>query len=162
PGAAVESRYDHADRCVAHRHVVAVSPSAKQSQQEQRPGVARNVEYQHRKNEQEEIGFGEQLHHLKHVTLGSSTTHRPRQGQILQEGLKTDASGRVSRGSGTRMQRLLLRSMSPEMAPYRNWLRAEPRTARDGDVARKRTLLGPQTEGKKKTRQYGKVETTQG
>ena len=36
PGAAVESRYDHADRSVARRHSVASSPRAEQSQRKQR------------------------------------------------------------------------------------------------------------------------------
>jgi hypothetical protein len=53
---------------VARRHSVAASPRAEQSQRKQRQRIARNVEYQHRENEQGEIGFGEQLHHFKHVT----------------------------------------------------------------------------------------------
>ena len=68
PGAAVERRYDHADRSVAGRHSVASSAHAEQGQRNQRQRIARNVEYQHREGEQEQVGSGEQLHHFEHVT----------------------------------------------------------------------------------------------
>ena len=41
---------------------------AEQSQRNQRQRVARNVEYQHREGEQEQVGSGEQLHHFEHAT----------------------------------------------------------------------------------------------
>ncbi len=68
PGAAVESRYDHADRSAACGHSIAWSAHAEKSQRKQRQRIARNVEYQHREGEQQQIGSGEQLHHFEHVT----------------------------------------------------------------------------------------------
>src|SRR6266436_350011 len=73
PGAAVERRYDHADRSVACRRSLASTAHAEESQRKQRERVARNVEYQHGEGEQEQIGSGEQLHHFEHVT---SPCHR--------------------------------------------------------------------------------------
>ena len=57
---------------------IASSPHAEQSQRNQRQRIARNVEYQHREGEQEQVGSGEQLHHLEHVThLGRPTGRSP-------------------------------------------------------------------------------------
>ena len=75
-GAAVERRYDHADRGLAGRDAIAASPHAEQSQRKERQRIARNVEYQHREGEQGQIRSGEQLHHLEHVTHPGRPTGR--------------------------------------------------------------------------------------
>ena len=78
PGAAVERRYDHADRTLPAGPRSLRLLDAEQGQRNQRQRVARNVEYQHREGEQEQIGSGEQLHHFEHVThLGMLTRRSP-------------------------------------------------------------------------------------
>src|SRR5262249_15136231 len=66
--AAVERRYNHADRGLARRNSIASSAHDEQSQRHQRQRIARNVEYQHREGEQQQIRSGKQLHRVQHST----------------------------------------------------------------------------------------------